>query len=370
MSATAILPTPGSQVVVQWDDNPKGGVKSNRVGDSRTRKVVLVGTMPSGTKPRAGQTWLCEVERVTNQRSENRGAIVVKPLTLQIDLQFQDVWVDPTKAKVMAAVLQDRRTNLFLQGPQGVGKSTIARCVMDKLGWRFRKIEGSQIKKHAFMYGRYVPKPTHTGTFGVDWEDSALAAVVREAQKFPEIDFGVMIDEYTRIDEDARDAFLGVIEGVERAIVTTRPETIAIPNNIHWMAAGNVGGEFTVKMQDAANMDRFVVVEITHMPLADEIKHCFRRYPTCPKGKLDQGLGIIDKLRRVIQNNLRLANTISTRQAENMTMLLAAGLDLDVALKTAVANQFSGRIDNTSSDRGRVAEKISLAIKGHDIENN
>ncbi len=370
MSAATTLPTPGTQVVVQWDDNPKGGVKSNRIGNTRTRKVVLLGTVPSGMKPRAGQTWLCEVEKVTNQRSENRGAIVVKPITLQIDLTFADVWVDPIKAKVMAAVLQDRRTNLFLQGPQGVGKSTIARSVMNKLGWRFVKIEGSQIKKHAFMYGRYAPKPTAQGTFGVEWEDSALLAAVREAQRHPEIDYGVMVDEYTRIDEDARDAFLGVIEGEERAIVTTRPETIPIPPNIHWMAAGNVGGEFTVKQQDAANMDRFVVVEITHMPLAEEVKHCLRKYPTCPKGKLEQGLGIIDKLRRCIQNNLRLANTVSTRQAENMTMLLAAGLDLDIALNTSVANQFSGRISNNSSERGRVADKIALAIKGTDIENN
>lgn len=367
MTVTAI-PSPGTQVVVEWDDNPRGGVKSNRLGGNRTRKVILLGSTPNGVNPKPGQTWLCEVERITNQRSENRGAILVKPINLQIDLTFDDVWIDPLKAQIMAAVLQDKRTNLFLQGPQGVGKSTISRRVAEKLGWRFIKVEGSQIKKFTTMYGRYTPKPSHSGQFGLEWADSTLVAAVRTAIAHPDFEYCIMVDEYTRIDEDARDAFLGIIEGKERCLHLPKPEDILIPPNIHWMAAGNVGDEFTVKSQDAANIDRYVVVEITHMPLAEEMKHCSRLYQSCPRDSLEKGLTIIHKLRNIITTKMRLPSTISTRQAENMTMLLARGLGLEDSLMTTVANQFRGRASDPSSDRARVGAKIASAIKGNDIE--
>ncbi len=366
--AQATLPSPGSQALVEWSDNPRGGVKSNRLGGNRTSKVVLVGSAPNGVQPKAGQTWLCEVERVTNARSENRGAILVRPINMQIDLSFDDVWIDPVKAQLMSVVLQDKRTNLFLQGPQGVGKSTVTRRVAEKLGWRFIKVEGSQIKKFTTMYGRYTPKPSANGQFGLEWSDSTLVAAVRTATRNPDFEYCVMIDEYTRIDEDARDAFLGIIEGKERVLQTPRPENIPIPPNIHWMAAGNVGDEFTVKSQDAANTDRYVVIEITHMPLAEELKHCARMYSTCPRDILEKGLTIVHKLRNIISTKMRLPSTISTRQAENMTMFLARGIDLEVALLTAVANQFRGRMNDASSDRSRVAAKIAKAVKGHDIE--
>jgi len=133
------------------------------------------------------------------------------------------------------------------------------------------------------------------------------------------------------------------------------------------MAAGNVGDSFTVKDQDAANTDRWVVIEINHMPLEVEVAHCMRLYPTCDKAELEKALGVVDQLRQIVREKMRLSNTVSTRQSENVAMFLSEGVATEEALLTAVANQFRGRRADATSERGRVMQKIKHALSGTDI---
>ncbi len=289
------------------------------------------------------------------------------PVRQKVDCTFEDVWIEPMTAQIMSAVIQDRERNLFLEGLQGVGKSTIARALSMNLDWEFRKIQGSQIKKFTTMYGRTLQVRQRDGNVIWQWFDSPLVRNVREAKKRPDREFLFMVDEYTRIDEDARDAFLEVIEGKDRALTLPNTEVITLPNNIHWMAAGNVGDSFTVKDQDAANTDRWIVVEIGHMPLDVEIRHCAKKFPRCPRAELEKGLGVIDKLRKIVFTKMRLTNTVSTRQSENMAFLLGDGIPLEHALRTAVANQFRGKAKDEASERGRVNKKITEALQGIDI---
>src|SRR5579862_484418 len=109
---------PGDNCVVRWDANPKGStpVKSNFVNGNRSKKIILPELSNRGTKPKPGESWLCRVERETNKKSDSRGAIVVKPLAIDIDPHFPGVWVDPVKAKLMSIVLQNREKNLMLVG--------------------------------------------------------------------------------------------------------------------------------------------------------------------------------------------------------------------------------------------------------------
>src|SRR5688572_25851669 len=185
MSANSTL-TPGTNCVVRWEANPKSStpIKSNHVNGQRTKKIVLPELTGRGQVPKAGESWVCRVERETNTKSENRGAIIVKPLAIEIDPSFPGVWVDPIKAKLMATVLQNRENNLMLVGDQGIGKSTLSRAVATKLGWKFRKVSGGLIKKFAYMLGRYQPAPSG-GQMSFKWTDSQLVKYIREAMRNP-----------------------------------------------------------------------------------------------------------------------------------------------------------------------------------------
>ena len=350
--------SPGATLEVTWEDNPKSGsVKSNQTAAGKSGKIILPSAASGQAQPKPGQRWRCRVERVTNPGSAGRGAIIVVPEQQLIDVKFQDVWIEPENALAMSTVLQDPNKNLFLEGPQGCGKTTISQTIAERLGWEFRKISGNQIKRYTTLYGRTVTA-TVNGATTARWVDSTLIENTKEATRRPEVEFLFFVDELTRMDEDARDILLDGIEGRDRVLCSPKPETIPIPRNIHWMFAGNVGSAFTVRQGDAALSDRLVTLEIGYMPLEAEIAHCLRKYPNCPKDDLTSALKIVHKLRPIIFGELRLSNMISTRQTENFAMLKANGLDTATAMKIAIANQFKGPLADQNSERSRLMKAI------------
>lgn len=347
----------GASIVVHWEANKRStrpnAVKSNKTDSGKTKKIILPVTDARGVQPRPGEVWLCRVEKITS-KSPTHGSIFVRPVSRKIEYQFEGVWIDPIKAQLIATILQDRRRNLMLEGDQGVGKSTIAHAIARTLGWEYRKISGGLIKKFVFMLGRYVP--TSEGeTLNFQWADSKLVAVLREANRAPRKTFLLMIDEFTRIDEDARDALLDVIEGNSRVLRLPTGEEIPVGENVVFMAAGNVGEGFTIRREDAAAKDRWVIIKITVMPQAEELAHCLRLYPTCPRAQLDHALTVINKVRTERKNpKMRLSKTVSTRGAEAVSMFLAGGFSVDQALETAVVNQYAGVAEDATSEAGRV----------------
>lgn len=352
---------PGASIVVHWEANRRSAspnaVKSNKTDSGKTKKVILPVNDARGVQPRPGEVWLCRIERVTS-KSETHGAIFVRPVSRKIEYRFEGVWIDPVKAQLMATVLQDPRRNLMLEGDQGVGKSTIAHAIARTLGWQYRKVSGGLIKKFVFMLGRYVP--TSEGeTLNFQWADSKLVEVLREALVNPSKTFLLMIDEFTRIDEDARDALLDIIEGNSRVLRLPTGEDIPVGKNVVFMAAGNVGEGFTIRREDAAAKDRWVIIKITVMPQPEELAHCLRLYPTCPKDQLELALTVVNKVRSARKDpKMRLSKTVSTRGAETIAMFLSGAFSVDQALETAVVNQYAGTAEDGTSEAGRVHRLI------------
>jgi MoxR-like ATPase len=410
---------PGDTISVVWEANRKLGkpdaVKSNKTDRGKTKKIVLPVANVGVVQPKPGEEWVCRVEQV-HGKAVNRGSILVRPLTRKLEYKFEGVYIPPLKAQLIATVVQDRTKNLMLEGEQGVGKSTIAEAIAHTLDWEYRKVSGGLIKKFVYMLGRYVPyagdqpiafdsvKPELLELFkkympaaqGADkalsfssvddqlralliknllggsggsltfkWMDSKLVEVLREALRKPHKQFLLMIDEYTRIDEDARDALLDVIYGKNRVLRLPTGEEIVIAPNIVFMAAGNVGDGFTIKREDAAAKDRWVIIKITVMPQEEELEHCLRLYPSAPRDELNRALGIINKVRDARKDRkMRLSKIVSTRGAETVAMLLAQRFALDIALETAVTNQYAGSVeDGQTSEAGRVAALIKNELE-------
>ena len=354
---------PGATLVVHWEANPvskdPNAVKSNRTDAGRSKKIILVADPDKGPQPRPGEVWICRVDRATSPKSINKGAIFVRPISRQVEYQFKGVYIDPTKAQLIATILQDPRRNLMLEGDQGVGKSTIAHAIAKTLGWEYRKVSGGLIKKFVFMLGRYIP--TSDGkSLNFRWADSKLAESLREAEANPRRTYLLMIDEFTRIDEDARDALLDLIEGSVRVLRLPTGEEITVGNNVIFMAAGNVGEGFTIRREDAAAKDRWAIVKITVMPHEEELAHVMRLYPNCPRAEMDKAITILNVIRGARRDpKMRLSKTVSTRGAETIAMFLNSGTPLALALETAVVNQYPGTADDKNSEAGRVGQLIT-----------
>lgn len=358
---------PGATIIVHWEANRRidsaNAVKSNRTDSGKTKKIILVAESAKGVQPRPGEVWICRIDHISSPKAENRGCIFVRPVSRQIEYQFRDIWLDPVKAKLIATVLQDPRRNLMLEGDQGVGKSTIARAIATTLGWEYAKVSCGLIKKFVYMLGRFVPKG-ESSTINFQWADSKLVEVLRKANLNPRKTFLLMLDEFTRMDEDARDALLDIIEGSQRSLRLPTGEDIPVGSNVVFMGAGNVGDGFTIRREDAAAKDRWVIVKITVMPQPEELAHCLRLYPNCPKAEMDKGLSVVNAVRAARKDpKMRLSKIVSTRGAESIAMFLASGFSLELALETTVVNQYAGTADDASSESGRVSRLILDELK-------
>jgi len=358
---------PGATVVVHWEANTRSGspnaVKSNRTDSGKTKKIILVAASAKGVQPRAGEVWICRIESIGSPKAENKGAIFVTPVSRQIEYKFEGIWLDTIKAQLIAQVLQDPRRNLMLEGDQGVGKSTIAHAIAKTLGWEYAKVSGGLIKKFVHMLGRHVPK-SEEKSLSFTWADSKLVETLRMANQNPRKTYLLMIDEFTRIDEDARDALLDIIEGSSRVLRLPTGEDVPVGKNVIFMGAGNVGDGFTIRREDAAAKDRWVIIKIKVMPQAEELAHCMRLYPNCPRAEMDAALTIVNAVRAARRDPaMRLSKIVSTRGAEAIAMFLAGGFPIELALETAVVNQYAGTAEDGTSEAGRVANLIATELK-------
>lgn len=356
----------GDTVMVSWEKNLKStqadAVKSNKTDKGKSKKIILPVADAKGVQPRPGEQWLCKVEKITS-KSATHGAIFVRPLSRELDCHIEGVWIEPITAKVMMTVLQNPRRNLMMEGDQGVGKSTIGDAIAKTLGWQFKKIAGGVIKKFVHMLGRYAPTASGSG-LAFEWIDSQLMDSLRDAQNNPRRTYLVMLDEFTRIDEDSRDALLELIEGKHRVLRLPSGELIRVGKNVVFMAAGNIGVGFTLRRQDNAARSRWVIVKIHLMPQPEELKHCMKLHPNCSQAQLDKALTIINKVRAARKDpKMRLSMAICTRGAETVAMLLESGLSMEQALRVGVVNQYSGTHDDETTEAGRVAALIARELK-------
>lgn len=348
-------------MTVVWDANPNGRkpVKANNSNGRRTDKIILVDDRYTGRMPNPGEKWVCDLVRECNPTSKRNGSILVRPTRQELLREFKGVWMPEDLRRQMSILVQTPGKNVFMKGPAGCGKTTIAAAIARGLNWEFAKIEGNTVKRYSYMLSRVMPEEKD-GRLAFRTVDSSLSQLIKEAIENPHLTFLGMVDEYTRMDVDARDILLGVIEGKERKLPLPNGDCLDVPSNIVWIAAGNFGDRFTVKDMDDANLSRWVVLKVWYMPLEEERKLLLERYPHCPAEELTRALKVINILRDKTKASgaARIGKAVGTREADSVAMFLAAGESLRASLITAVLNQFDGEPDQKGSESAKAAEVI------------
>ncbi len=224
MSTQSANVNDGDVIYVTWEDNGNSffgfaapELSSNVVnGVAVSETIVPDLTEAAGLQPLPGETWKCQVLRKVSAAAKI--TIVVKPIKAYDLKGWENVYVPPALREVVEAILDDDEACLMAEGPFGCGKTTIMRAIAAAKGYEFEDISGGLIKDMNSMVGRLMPVVSQTNTLTVEYVPSPLVTAILKA-KLPENrhkKFMVFIDEFSRIKEEPRDAFLRFMNGSYR----------------------------------------------------------------------------------------------------------------------------------------------------------
>ena len=364
MPTAYVSPKEGDEIVFRLERNPKQGsrfpLKSNWTAEGPTGKMIVPVESYNGVPLEEGQTWLGRVARVTGKH-DRLGLIEVLPLRRKmIFTKPKDVWFDEQDLHAMAELIA-RRYNVMLLGPQGSGKTEAGLALAQMLEMEYHKVSCARIKKASQMEGRVRPGAGNS-KIGWEWSDSEPMAVIRYAAAHPRKRILMHNDEWTRMDEDARDGWLDILEGKVRKVRVNGDE-IEVSPNLHFFGSGNVGLQYVIKRIDPASNDRWFIFKQKYMPIAEEKARVLRDFPNCPQDQLHKLLEIINQIRNArFQGNTSLSFVPSTRVSLRAALLLDLGFDLEYALDRAVVNPYEGFKENPNCEAGRVHDLILAGL--------
>jgi hypothetical protein len=105
--------------------------RATHLDGRRAPKVVL----SDDPRIRPGVPCMVRISEIRKPRRDDRGAIEVEFVRM-LDFKVEGVYVDPLVSKKLQVLLESG-LNILLDGPQGCGKTVLARSIAQALGMEF-----------------------------------------------------------------------------------------------------------------------------------------------------------------------------------------------------------------------------------------
>lgn len=162
--------------------------------------------------------------------------------------------------------------SLWLSGPTGCGKSSVIEQVASRFNWPLMKVTAFPEMDISTQIGglRIVTDPL-TGDTKTDYVLGPLALAYKYGMVY-------LLDEYDQLESSCANAFNTYLEGGTLIIPETN-EVIKKHENFRFAATANSIGQGDntgvyggVKMQNTANLDRYMFVNTGYMPKETEVK--------------------------------------------------------------------------------------------------
>lgn len=276
----------------------------------------------------------------------------------------EEVWIE-TFVRHRIESLLERGSPVLLIGPQGSGKTVLARTIADVTGAEFVHINCAHAEEADDFSASVSPVSSGDGLAFL-WRDTpmmeALAAAAADARRR----FVVCLDELNRAGRRARNALLPVLDRSRRI---WNPRTAAyhpVPETVQFVAAVNMGSRFSdIDASDLAGLDRWGPVYIPYPPAFAEVAIIRRAAPE---------VSILSATRVVaVANALRTHRDwpmpVSVRATEDASRTLARpaikrrGVDgFTEVLKHCFCGRMDGDIADPLSDAGRAASIIGRFV--------
>ena len=335
--------------------------RATHLDGKRAPKVVL----SSDPRIRPGVPSLVKVKNVHKPERADRGFIEVEFVRAQ-DFKLEGVYLDPIVSRKLQVLLESG-LNILLDGPQGSGKTTLARSIARALGMEFVFFNCGAVVEATDFLATIQVRASDTGQPVTDFIKTEVLLALEQSSQHAEKRYLVFLDEFNRCQESARNALMPALDSTRRVFHPIENRFIAIPDNVQFIAAVNRGSEFSGTFGiDAAQLDRFAPLQMDYLPPEEETKLLEARHPELGRALIERIVAIADQIRRAPE----LGATLSVRATEEACIYLKHPLMepeqkrlMPEILKSSFCGRFSGRWDDVSSDAGAVWALVQKAIR-------
>lgn len=330
--------------------------------DSRRAPKVVLSRDP---KIRPGVPCLVRITAIEKPRRTDHGAILVEH-ERTLDLKLEGVWVDPLVSRKLQVLLESG-LNILLDGPQGCGKTVLAKTIAKTLGMEFVFFNcGAVIDAGDFLASVHV-RAGPGGQPVTDFLKTEILTALEAAQTDPGRRYLIFLDELNRCPEAARNVLMPALDATRRVYHPIENRFLPIPDNVQFVAAVNRGSEFSATFAiDAAQLDRFAPLAMDYLPPAEEVKLLAARHPELGQSLIEQVVRVAARLR----SSPELSSGLSVRATDEACVYLKHPLMeleqtklLGEILKSSFCGRYPGRADDPASDAGAAWALVQDAIR-------
>lgn len=264
--------------------------------------------------------------------------------------------------------------NILLDGPQGCGKTVLARSIAQSLGMEFVFFNCGAVVEASDFFATIQVRASETGAPVTDFVKTEVLEAIESAAEHPEVRYLVFLDELNRCQESARNALMPALDSSRRVFHPIENRFVAIPDNVQFIAAINRGREFSGTFGiDAAQLDRFAPVQMDYPPPEEEVSILVHRHPELPRKLVEDVVAVASAVRKAPD----LGASLSVRATEEACIYLKhplfaseARLAVPEVLKSSFCGRFAGRWNDVASDAGAVWAVVTAVLreKGYRIK--
>jgi MoxR-like ATPase len=268
-------------------------------------------------------------------------------------------------------VLLESGLNILLDGPQGCGKTVLARSIAQSLGMEFVFFNCGAVVEATDFFATIQVRASASGAPVTDFVKTDILDALESAARTPEKRFLVFLDELNRCQETARNALMPALDATRKVFHPIENRFIPIPDNVQFVAAVNRGREFSGTFGiDAAQLDRFAPLQMDYPPPREEIKILKHRHPELSNELLEALVATANAVR----SSPELPSTLSVRATDEACIYLKHPLysgdgkrALPEVLKSTFCGRFPGRWNDVSTDAGAVWSVLRRTLNEHGV---